>query len=312
MTFNNFYQEKYKNSSILLVGEDTYLASLAVKKLKGEVSLDDLDYVELNSPSEEQIIQELATIPFLSEKRVVLVRDYKPKKADCKKLQEYLDSGENYNLLIIVNTEENTALASFIPVVSCEKNNSFASWYISKKLKQEKLLCGDYVIDMIIDFCSCNLARIDAELIKLIGYCQQHGEITQEDVEKIVSKDLDYKIYQLTECVALKQNNRAYSILTDLLNKNQPQQMLFISLYNHFRRLLYCRVNGKNIPQLVEVLGIKEYAVKKAVSLANKFSATSLKDIVNRFLEYDLAFKSGKIDISRALWLSVFGIMLKN
>jgi len=92
-----------------------------------------------------------------------------------------------------------------------------------------------------------------------------------------------------------------------MLNKNEPSHKLFISIYNHFRRLFYCKLNSDSY-ELSTILGIKEYAVKKAQSVANKFTANELKKINARFNEYDFMVKSGKMDVFNALWLGVFQI----
>jgi putative transposase len=57
-------------------------------------------------------------------------------------------------------------------------------------------------------------------------------------------------------------------------------------------------------------LGVKEFAVKKAMETSKRFTAVKLKEITQNFSEYDFSVKSGKIDIKNALWLSIFQIVV--
>lgn len=312
MDYVSFLSSEKNSHGYYFEGEDSFLHNRAVNSLKEAFNCSDMDFSFLESDvSENEIISLLETAPFLSEKRIVCVKEFYPKSQEVKKLDEYLQKND-YSVLIVSNTNKCECLKKLpFVVVDCSKNENFVLSYIKKSLKQEGIECGREEAQTICDYCLADSYKIDGELKKLSAFCREKGVVEISDIEKLVTKDDDFKIYELTDHIANKRIKKAYGVLTDMINKNEPPQRLFFSIYNHFKRLFYCRLKPNSIDELVRLFGIKEYAVKKTVSLALKFPAKSLKEILDRFFVYDERIKSGKLDVNEALWLSVFGIVTR-
>lgn len=304
MDFNEFYLTKDIPSSILLEGEDEFLQKIAIKKLKKAYKIEDLDVTEFDKDALiEQVSTSLDTIPFLSEKRLVIVREFYPKSKQLDGL-----NFSNNSILLVCNKQKSEPLKKVVEIsVDCSKCESFVKNYLSSKFKKANIEIEKVLVDKIIDFCSLDAFRCDTETDKLISFCSEKHMVESEDIDQVVTPDFDYKIYELTEYIATKKTQKAYLILQDMLNKNEPSHKLFISVYNHFRRLFYCKLNS-DAYELSEILSIKEFAVKKAQAMASRFTANELKNINSRFAEYDHMVKSGKMDILNALWLSIFQI----
>lgn len=304
MDFNEFYLSKTIPCSILLEGEDEFLQKIAIKKIKNTYKIEDLDISEFyKEDGVEQISNSLATIAFLSEKRLVIAREFYPKAKQVDALNL-----NDSSVLLVCNKQKNDALKKKVElVVDCSNCSDFIRNYLSSKFKKAGVQIEQGLIGRIIDFCSCDAYRCNSETDKLISYCADKKVVDAEDIERVITPDFDYKIYELTEFIATKKTQKAYSILQDMINKNEPSHKLFVSVYNHFRRLFYCKINSDTY-ELSEILSIKEYAVKKAQQVASKFSANELKKINSRFAQYDFMVKSGKMDIFNALWLSIFQV----
>ncbi len=312
MDYNSFYFNQNNSCFLLIEGDDDLLKNLAIKKLKNQYNIDDLDYLELNEDITLDLIESsLEPVPFFSEKRLIVLNEYYPKTKEQKALASLIEKYNNASsILVFCNRDKNDTLKKLdVDFVDCNKCESFLIKYCLDIFSKEKVKIEKEVISKIIDFCSCEAFKVEAECKKLIGFCLDKKEVTAKDVENIVNKDLDYKIYELTDYIAKKQQQKAYQIINDMLGKGEPEHKLFVTIYNHFKRLFYCKLNS-NAVELAEVLGIKEYAVKKAMETANRFTAVTLKDITQRFSEYDYNVKSGKLDIKNALWLSIFKIAL--
>lgn len=310
LDFLEFYSDKQKKSAYLLEGEDGYLHNLAINKIKKLYSVDEIDFTKLDSCDEIALISNLNVAPMLSETRVVCACEFylEDKK---NKLSDFLN-GDLNSVLVISNFKKSPILEKLpIEVVECEKNEKFCKKFISSFFAKAGISANEECVNLICDYTSADMYKISTEIEKISAFCQKKGVVEICDVENLVNKDTDYKIYELTDYIANKKTDKAYKVLFDMLNKNEPLQRLFISIYNHFKRLFYCKLNGKNVDELVEILAIKEYAVKKTVALANKFPAKTLKEINDRFFLYDKSVKSGKLDIEEALWLSVFSVMVK-
>ena len=66
--------------------------------------------------------------------------------------------------------------------------------------------------------------------------------------------------------------------------------------------------NGTNA-EVASLLGIKEFAVKKAKEQANMFKKRSLKNAVDYLTDVDYKVKSGQINVDEGMWLSLFKII---
>ena len=304
----------------LIEGEDAYLREVAVKTLQEKcltspelnLSIFEGSFVKSNP---EEMVSALMQYPFMSEKRVVLVRDYNPSATDLKNkaISGYFENPVETSLLIIVNNAPCEPLKKFncVTVVDCGKATlATVVRYVQITLKKNNLIITTKNAEMLAEYCKLEMTKISGEVEKLIAYCYGNAEVTAEDIEQLVIKENDYQIYELTEQVARKNNSKAYAILADMLSKSNDHQRIFSALYYHFRKLFYCSVSNKSTAVLAKELGVRnEYALKKLIEQSKRFTPKKLKQTVDMFVKYDADFKSGKISIQNALNLAMGKIM---
>lgn len=304
----------------LVTGEDAFFRELAVKTVKNafltaapELNFSSFEGSRVKS-SPDDLVGALLQYPFMSEKRVVLLRDYYPTAADLKNktLAAYLASPSEFSVLLIVNSEpcENLKKLPSVTVIDCSKADiDVAVRYIQVTLKRENLIITAKNARLLAEYCGGDMTRISCETEKLAAYAYGKAEVEQEDITSAVSRDTDYRIYEMTEKIAIGDADAAYEIMNDMLAKSTEPQMLFTSVYYHFRRLFFCSISEKSPAALASKLGVKEFAAKKAIEQAKKFTPKKLKNVVCKFAEYDAAFKSGQITVDSALFLMVGEIM---
>lgn len=304
----------------LVEGEDAYLREVAVKTLQEkcltspELNLNTFEgsYVKSNP---EDMIGALMQYPFMSEKRVVIVRDYNPSATDLKNkaINSYFENPVDTSLLIVVNSTPCDALKKFscVTVVDCGKaNKAVIVRYVQGVLKKNNLIITTKNAELLADYCRLEMTKISGETEKLVAYCNGNAEVTAEDIEALVTKENDYQIYELTDQVARKNNAKAYEILGDMLSKSNDHQRIFSALYYHFRKLFYCSVNSKSNSILAKEIGVRsDYALQKLIEQSKRFSPKKLKQTVDMFAKYDADFKSGKITVVSALNLAMGKIM---
>ena len=304
----------------LIEGEDAYLREVAVKTLKDkfltspELNLNIFEGSYVKS-SPDEMVDALMQYPFMSEKRVVIVRDYNPSATDLKNkaLLNYFANPVETSLLIIVNNSTSEALKKIncVTVVDCGKANmATVVRYIQGTLKRNNLIITTKNAELLAEYCKLEMTKISGEVEKLIAFCYGEAEVTADAIEELVIKENDYQIYELTEQVARKNSARAYSILADMLSKSNDHQRIFTALYYHFRKLFFCSVSNKSTTALAKELGVKsEYALKKLIEQSKRFTPKKLKQTIDMFVKYDADFKSGKISIASALNLAMGKIM---
>lgn len=305
----------------LIEGEDAFLRENALRLIK-ERGLQEPD-LNLTNLSGQEIKQDpelfltaVQSYPFMSDKRYVVVRDYNPTATELKSkvikrvFQEPIDT----SVIVIINSEKCEALKKleFVTVVDCNKADApLITSFIRNKALKSGVVVSNEAINLLLEYCSMDLTRINSELEKLLSFVGENAEISKEQVELLVNKDTDFEVYEFTEAVATKNFDKSFEILSELAQKNQDKQRLFISIYYHFRRLLHACLSKGTIKELAESLSVKEFVAKKAREQASKFKAKRLKQICDKLSYYDGAFKSGEISVDTALFNSVLSAMME-
>ncbi len=300
----------------LFEGEDAYFRerglSLLIKEFVSEPALN-LTNLESDC-SVEELVASLNGYPFMSRKRLTVIREFYPKAEQLKKgLKEYLENPSNECVLAVLNEKPCEALKKFSSVafVDCKKAD------ISLLIKWIKAECSKSGVNIegetaktLAEYCLSDMTRIETETAKLISYAHENKVITVKDVDDMVSRDTDYKIYEMTDYIAKKKFDLALSVIKDMSTKGETGQRILSSVYNYFRKLLHAGISGKNAAELAVAFGIKEYPSKKLIEQAGMFKKKSLKSAVDRLIEADFLVKSGKVDVDEQMWISIFAIMI--
>lgn len=255
----------------------------------------------------------LFSCPFMSEKRVVLLKEFYPLQSELNKLKQYFEHPCDSTVLVICNVSSSEQLKkqAGVTFVDCSRGDEalIRAWMKNKAAK-EGLVIADDAIGTVTDYCMADMTRINGETEKLVAYCAGRKEISVDDVRAICVKETDYRLYEIVEFIASKNYDKAYDAFTDILGVSQDGQKLFVSLYYYFRRLLYASISGINNAELADALGVKEYAMVMAKRQAKAFSSKRLFDIVEGLAVLDESFKTGKIEQNSAIWNAVFEVML--
>ena len=258
------------------------------------------------------LISALYSYPFLGEKRIVAAKEFYPSAAALKELKGYFDDPMSSTIFVILNSSNSDALAKLnnVTVVDCAKGDyTLLSGWINYEAKKAGVAFEQSAVNRLIDACQSDMTKISAETGKLIAYAAEAKVVTDDDVMKLCVKDDEYKLYEVVDLISRKDKDKAFSVLYDMLSGSDAQR-LYVSLYNHFRRLLYAAIGGVTAQEMAKSLKVKEYAVRKAKEQAMKFSVKRLKEIVDRLAEYDAALKSGAVLSDSALWNGILSVLL--
>ncbi|MBO4323321.1 MAG: DNA polymerase III subunit delta [Clostridia bacterium] len=258
------------------------------------------------------LLSALTSYPFLSEKRIVAVKEYYPSAANLKVIKGYFSDPLETTIFVILNSESSDALLKLDGVcfVDCAKGDyTLLSGWIQNEAKKAEVNFTQGAINKLIDACQSDMTKISGETAKLLSYAYDSKIVTEEDVAVLAVKDEEYKLYDVVDMIARRDKDGAYRALSDMLDGGDGQK-LYVSLYNHFRRLLYAAIGGGTPAEMAKYLKVKEYAMKKAKEQSARFSTKRLKAIVDKLGEYDLSFKSGAVSQNAAMWNGILNVLI--
>ena len=295
----------------IVVGEDSFLVTNALKHFKNAV----LEFADLNtvifSDKVEAValVESLQTIPMLSDIRLTICYDI---IGDTAALEHYLQNPNPQAMLVAVAAklpENLSKLLHKFTVVDCTKlEEEHLRRWVQTELSASSATITNGAFNLLYNYCQGNMQRISVEAAKL-GQYRLGGTIDETHVRQLVEPAIEYKVFELSEAVANKIPQKTATLLDGLLAEKFAPIMLIGMLYNHFRRLLYCKIDPQN-PSLAKDLGAKDFAITKAKQAAARFSAKQLKQVCDDFHTLDLKSKNGGIEPTLALKryiLNIFG-----
>ncbi len=287
-------------SCYILTGDDSFVVKSAVNMFSvftGEFR--DLNFTSFNKDASiSEVIAALLTPPMFSEYRVVCVNDY---TGDLKQIKEYLKNPSSTSVLLFTGalTPNFNGIIPLCEIVDCNRlEKSYLEGWVVRKAASQKISVSQKAASLLVEYCNRDMNSVYNELVKLMDYAE--GAIDESDVKELVSPQIEYKVFELSEAIAEKNADKAVELVNLMLAENNSSVSLMGMLFNHFRRLLFVSLNPKS-DTLSSDLKVKEYAVKVALRQAAKFSPRRLKAVFDRLNSLDAGVKAGKISDKNAL-----------
>lgn len=309
------------STTYLLSGVDEYLLSSAYKMLvkASEIEVEDLNLIKFAEGVIDcnDVVRAAETMPVFSNKKIVYLDLRLAKKSELKNvklLNDYI-ANANPTTVLIINVGANEDDFGFdkkgVEVVDCNRLDiKFVEAKVNSVLKAKQKSISATALKMLIEYCLGDMAKIMVEADKLIAYIGDRVEIQNKDIEEIVTRSIEYQVFELTEALAKKNSVKVYSILGDMKAKRDEYKMLPALIYAHFRRLFHISLNaGTSNAELAKMLGVKEFAVKMAQAQAKLFSKSALKKINTLCADLDFDLKQSNISMENTVDLIVLTIL---
>ena len=260
------------------------------------ITLNDLDADQLKVDDYDYLCSILSDLP--DSTTVIIFNtgiDLYDKKGKLKvKNKKFIDYVKKYGVICEFQIKRPAELVKYI-VDRVNKSNCT----ISKKCAED--LAG---------LCLCNVLMINNEIAKLVSYVLD-GEITQKEIDLLVSKQLDTNAFALAKAVAAMNAGQSMKLLDELYAEQTDSiailaaiSMSFIDLYR-----ARCALNeGKSIIDVMTDFSyskVREFAVKNAFRDCKSFSAERLRKCIIVLCDTDLLLKSsrtsGRLLIEKAI-----------
>ena len=301
----------------LLTGKDLFLLDYSLKLITDacQITLPELNYIKFTEDTIDagSVVKALNTMPVICDKKVVFV-NLSSKSDSLKnndKLLDYLVNPSDTSVLIVA-AGENKILSSAknTVCVDCNKlGESFILSYIEIEFRKNGKVISKQCAKKLNEYCMSDMMQITTEIAKLSSFAGDRNEIFEEDLEKIVNKNVEYRIFELSEALAKKNASKTYMILNNLREKRNSYQTLLPLIFSHFRRLFFTAITSMDRKTLASELNVKEFAVVKYGEQAKNFRKVNLKEIVDLCSETEFAIKNGTMDKDMAIDLIILKIL---
>lgn len=300
--------QKKIEACYVVQGEDILLYDKALELVKNacKLELEDFNFTvfDEDSFSEQAVLDCLQTLPMGSDKKLVLLKNITKFGESFKKsLREYLKNPVPTTCLVIFDFFNKFDFLIAEKVSAKRLDDASLQALIAAELKKSGKTITPDACEKLIASCCNYFFLIFNELSKLSA-CDE-DEITAEIVESLVSKETEFTVFELTDALSKRDADKAVG----LLNLMEKDTKTFNLVLNHFRRLFFASISDLSDRELAELLGVKEFAITKARSLAKNFTKLQLKNIYEMLNDVDFYIKNGQMQVENALFYLIFGIL---
>lgn len=305
-------KENNVNGLYLFYGDEIYVKNTYLRKLTELI--DDGGFEDFNriiidgkNTSFSEIDDAIESFPMMSDKKLVLIKDSSIFHKANDEQKEYwtkrLSNLPEYIVLIFDESEvdKRNSLYKLIAKNGLDveflymSETELVTWVGREVLNEKKTISKD-VAEYFVSLCDEGMSNIKNELDKLLNYCDER--ITKADVDKIVSKSVNVRVFELTDSLMSKNANKALSILNDLKTIKEPAFKILYLLSSTFDKMLRASLmlsDGSNFSDIAKTVGIAPFLAKKYTSSARGFGENYLVGRIIEVAEIDLAIKNGEI-----------------
>ena len=311
--FSELLAQRRIPSVLLFEGEEDYLKQTAFAGLRKALlpeGLEDLNESILEAPEPAEIIAAAETLPFMADRRLIVIRDYPPlvgrPEAD-EQLLTFLAKAPPSSVILFYCIQKpggKKKLYSLIRklngIVSFEplKNQALTSFVIRAFQEQGKS-CDQRTADFLIFTSGSDSGRLMTEIAKIASYHADNPAVSVEDIRTLATPSLDTIIFRLTDAVCAGQSVRAMTILRDLMLTGERPDSVLAVLLRQFRLLQHIKImqyEKRTRAEIASALGFSSsYVTDSYLRQASGYNGRQVREAVALCLGTEMNLKTGAV-----------------
>ncbi len=300
----------------LFFGEEDYDINRYIDKIKKtfkNIQMG-LNYFNIDKSNISTLPDVISMVSFFGEQKLIVIKD--------TGLKFNMDIFESMNkeeiaVLIVEKTidkrtseykylNKNAECIEFAKLKDVEAIN-----YVIKTLKAYGIVLEKEVAEHIVISCTSDKNTLINEFKKIVAYLENKESkekvLTKETVDKICSKTLSAKTFEVLELAINKNKLKAIKGAEDLIEQKESPVGITILLFKQIKQMYIIRLimerdkkNGTRT-NIVEVTGMHPYTYKKLEEASRRYTVKELESLIIEFDEYDERSKIGEVDGEKGL-----------
>ena len=319
----------------ILYGEDDYSRQRALDEIKGTIGDEtalatNTTVLEAPQATIEQLRSVAETMPFLAEKRLVIIQgllerfesraksgrrkktaSVSSRQSEHQSLADYLVAIPDSTVAVLVDgkiSSKNPLLGALsskakvkaFPLLEKER---LTQW-INKRVAESGGSISQSAIGLLTSYVGGNLWVMASEIDKLVLYTGGR-QIEADDVRQVVSYVQEGSVFNLIDAILEFRGNMAEKLAEQLMQKGASPAYILVMLTRQLRLVVRVKeLKNQRRPE-AEIMGRLEmtspYILRRTLEQASRYTLARLKEVYHRLLETDLAIKTGRYNAELAL-----------
>ncbi|MGH7157805.1 MAG: DNA polymerase III subunit delta [Candidatus Saccharimonadales bacterium] len=270
--------------------------AMAVERLDGEEA------------SAEQMQAAVQSLPFLTARKLVILRELGKQKSFAEKIEDVLKDVADTTDLIIVEPKLDKRLSYYKTLKKQTDFREFgeldapalAAWAI-KYAKEQGSSLGSVHAKLLIDRLGASQQLLQSELDKLLAY---DSDITKATIELLVEPLPQSTVFELLDAAFQGKTERAFALYHEQRALKVEPQAIIAMLAWQLHVLAVVKAAGqRDADDIAKTAKLNPFVVRKSLGLARNRTLAQIRQMVADLLGLDLRLKTATTDADEALQL---------
>ncbi len=311
----------------LVYGTEIYLKNRRIAEIKSQNvinnSLMNEVVIKGKTGRVENIIEEGETHPFLSDKKIIIVKDSElfvaGRKDESHKLAKWLESAPEYVCLIFDETKidkGNRLFKTLRTLGQVEEFSKASDAQIASIIRTEfnNPKVDNRVLQHFISKMPNDITYILLEFSKLLSYCGIKP-VSISAIDEICVAALEQQIFGLTQHIFNHDTATAINFYHELIYKKESPISMLGLIASNYRNIFQvkdlARLNHPN-RDIANKLGLRDFVVRDYVNVSKQYKYQEIKDALKLCLDTDKNIKTGLVEAEKGVELLIFRLCIKN
>ena len=309
---------------LLFEGTDEYLKREAWQSLRAAIlpaGMEELNEAVLDAPETDELIAAAETLPFMADRRLVLVRDMaglSGRGEGDDRLADYLRNASPTSVIVFYCAGKPDGRKKLYTVI--KKLNGIVTFdpmtdreltaFVSGAFSDLGRECDERTAGYLIFTCGTDADLLMGEISKIASHGQAGVPVHPDEITALATRSTECTVFQMVDAVVAGQSSRALSLLRNLLLNGADRVFILAMRLRQFRIRRHIRTmqyEKKSNSYIRGALSLPSFAADQYFRQAASFTAVQIRDAVNVCFETEYGIKSGRLNADGA----VEGAMLK-
>jgi len=314
-------------SILLFEGEEEQLKQEALSELRTSVlpsGMEALNETVIENPETDRLIADAETQPFMSDRRLVIVRDYPPlvgrSEAD-EKLISWLPSVPKTTILLFYCTGKpdgrkklyNTIKKLGSIVVFSPLRGADLVRFVTEAFRESGKECDVRTAEYLIFTVGDDAGLLRTEISKLAAFAGSRSSVLASDVTALATPSTECTVFQMVDAVVAGQKSRALKLLRNQLLAGTDRMAILAMLLRQYRLLQHVKImqyEKRSADYIRSVLGVPSFALDQYFRQASGYTGGQVKNAVKICFDTEYAVKSGRMQLEGSVEYVVIRLLM--
>ncbi|MDO4483239.1 MAG: DNA polymerase III subunit delta [Clostridia bacterium] len=297
----------------LLDGTEENLKDEALQLLRKQVlqeGLEDLNEAVMDNPPTDQIIAAAETLPFIADRRLVIVRDLQcltGRGETDDRLKDYMAHVPDTTVLVFFTRGKANGTKALYKqikkhgqIVTFEKlkGAELTRWIVEEFRKNGKT-CSNQVADRLSFTTGTDTGLLTAEIAKISSMADDRDNVDPEDIDRMATRSIECTVFEMVDAVVAGQQSRAFRLMRDMVTAGEDRLGILAMLLRQYRMLQHVKImqyEKKSVQAMQQSLAVAPFVMERYLRQAKSYTGGQVKRAVDICLDTEYRVKSGRMN----------------